>query len=133
VRVAVRKLDGVDAIDVALKTGTVSVRLRPGNRVTLPQLRQIIKDNGFASKDATITAVGTIVERGGKPALDVSGLATVALIARDPKQPDAYDAAAKMLAGRETAPVELVGVIAAPADPSRPQELVIQSIKPAGR
>jgi hypothetical protein len=133
VRVAVLKLEGVEGIDVSLKTGSAVVRLRPGNRVTLPQLRQIIKDNGFTSKDATVTALGTLVERGGKPALDISGLATVALLIRDPKQPDAFDAAAKLLAARDAAPVEVVGVIPASPDPSKPQALMIQSIKPAGR
>jgi hypothetical protein len=133
VRVAVLKLDGVEGIDVSLKRGSAIVRLRPGNRVTLPQLRQIIKDNGFTSKDATVTAVGTVVGHGGKPALDVPGIGAVALLARDPKLPDAYEAAAKILAAQQDARVEVVGVIAASADSSKPQELIIQSIKPAAR
>jgi hypothetical protein len=129
VRVAVLKLDGIEGVEVSLKAGSAVVRLKPGNRVTLPQLRQIIKDNGFTAKDATVTAIGTLVERGGKPALDVSGLGAVTLLVPDPKQPEGYDAAAKLLAARHSGPVEVVGVVSAPADAATPQELKVQSVK----
>lgn len=61
-RVAVRKLDGVESVDVSLERASVTIGLRPGNRITLPQLRQIIRNNGFSAKDATVTAIGTVIE-----------------------------------------------------------------------
>ena len=36
------------------------LELRPGNKVTLATLRTVIKNNGFVSKDAQVTARGSI-------------------------------------------------------------------------
>ncbi|HEU4889981.1 MAG TPA: hypothetical protein VFT47_00430 [Vicinamibacterales bacterium] len=56
------ELDGVESVDVSLERASVMIGLRPGNRITLPQLRQIIRNNGFSAKDATVTAIGTVIE-----------------------------------------------------------------------
>ena len=55
-----RKVDGVQAVNVSLKEGLTVLELRPDNKVTLAQLRTVIKNNGFMSKDAQITARGTV-------------------------------------------------------------------------
>ena len=55
-----RKVDGVQAVNVSLKGGLTVLELRPDNKVTLAQLRTVIKNNGFMSKDAQITARGTV-------------------------------------------------------------------------
>ena len=55
-----RKVDGVDTVDISLKNGLTVLELRPGNRVTLAQLRTVIKNNGFVSKDAVIVAAGDV-------------------------------------------------------------------------
>jgi copper chaperone CopZ len=64
VRVAIRKLPGVESVDVSLERATADIRLRAGNAITLAQLRQIIKNNGFASKEAIVTVIGNLIERG---------------------------------------------------------------------
>ncbi len=69
--VAIRKLDGVDSVDVSLEKASADIRLKPGNAITLPQLRRIIRQSGYPTKDAHVEARGTIVERDGKPALDL--------------------------------------------------------------
>ena len=43
-RVAIRKLPGVESVDVSLERGAAEIRLRSDNRVTVPQLRKIIRD-----------------------------------------------------------------------------------------
>ena len=55
-----QKVDGVQAVSVSLKDGLTVLELRPDNTVTLAQLRTIIKNNGFVSKDAQITARGAV-------------------------------------------------------------------------
>ena len=53
-----QKVDGIQAARVSLKDGLTILDLKPGNHVTVTQLRQIIKNNGFVSKEASILASG---------------------------------------------------------------------------
>jgi hypothetical protein len=55
-----RKVDGVQTVSVNLKDGLTVLDLRPDNKVTLAQLRKVIRNNGFVSKDAQITARGSV-------------------------------------------------------------------------
>jgi copper chaperone CopZ len=71
VSVAVRKLDGVESVDVSLDKASADVRLKPDNHLTLSQLRAAIKRNGYATRDAAIEARGRIVERDGQRVLDL--------------------------------------------------------------
>lgn len=54
-----QKVDGVQSVRVSLNDGLTILDLKPGNSVTLAQLRKIIKNNGFVSKEATVVARGT--------------------------------------------------------------------------
>ena len=54
-----RKVDGVQNVEVKLKDGLTILELRAGNNVTLASLRTIIKNSGFVSKNADIQARGT--------------------------------------------------------------------------
>ena len=128
-RVAVGKLEGVESVDVSLTRASTDIRLRSGNRVRLADLRQIVKDNGFTSKEAIVTVAGTLVERGGRPALQSTGTNEVWLLASDPKQPAAYADAAKRLTSKSTQAVEVTGLAAPPADPSRPEQLVVHGVR----
>jgi copper chaperone CopZ len=55
-----RKVEGVQDVQVSLKEGLTTLELRADNKVTLAQLRTVIKNNGFVSKEATVTARGTV-------------------------------------------------------------------------
>lgn len=55
-----KKVDGVQSVNVSLKDGLTVLELRSDNKVTLAQLRTVIKNNGFVSKDATLVARGAI-------------------------------------------------------------------------
>ena len=69
--VAIKKLSGIESVDVSLEKASADIRLKADNNITLTQLRQIIKNNGYPTKDAQITARGRIVDRNGTPALDL--------------------------------------------------------------
>ena len=71
-----RKLPGVESVDVSLERATTDVRLKPGNTVTLAQLRQIIKSNGFNAREAEVTVDGTLAQRSGAVVLEVTGTGT---------------------------------------------------------
>lgn len=55
-----RKVGGVEKVSVSLKDGLTLLDLKPGNTVTMVKLREIIKNNGFVSKEAVIVAHGTV-------------------------------------------------------------------------
>jgi len=84
VSVAIRKLDGVESVDVSLEKASADIRLKPGNAITLPQLRRIIRQSGYPTRDAQVNARGTIVERNGTPTLDLQNGSFLELAARPP-------------------------------------------------
>lgn len=89
VSVAIRKIEGVASVDVSLNGGFADVKLKPGNRVDPERIRQVARDNGFTPKDADVKVTGQIVERGGKLALEVSGLDDVVyLLVEHPEAKD---------------------------------------------
>lgn len=71
--VFIKRMDGVDAVEVSLQSGVATVKLKPGNHLTVDEVRDAIRKNGFTPKDAEVTVVGRLVERNGQAALAVSG------------------------------------------------------------
>ena len=69
--VAIKKLDGVESIDVSLEKASADIKLKPDNKLTLAQIRRTIRSNGYPTKDAQIDAKGKFVERDGKPVFDL--------------------------------------------------------------
>jgi hypothetical protein len=60
VSVAIKKIPAVSLVRVRLNDGLTIVDLKPGNTLTLAELRQVIKRNGFVSKEATAIARGRV-------------------------------------------------------------------------
>jgi len=65
-----QKVDGVQDVRVRLNDGLTVLDLKPGNTVKLGRLRQIIRNNGFVPKEATVIASGAVT---GAHAFVVSG------------------------------------------------------------
>jgi len=63
VSVSIKKITGVESVNVSLKQGLTSIRLKPGNTVTLEQVRKAIQADGFAPKDARVEAIGELVDQ----------------------------------------------------------------------
>ena len=74
---ALKKLEGVESVEVSLKKGNVDITLKPDNKVTQPQLRRTIRSNGNETKDAQIASPGRIVVSDGKLVLDLLNGATM--------------------------------------------------------
>jgi len=71
VRVALLNLPGVESADVSLDKASADIRLKADNRITMTKLRDVLKKNGYPTRDAHVEARGRIVERSGKPVLDL--------------------------------------------------------------
>ena len=61
---AVKKLEGVESVELVPEKSTAVIRLKADNKITLAQLRRIIKSVGYDAKDATVTARGRFTEAG---------------------------------------------------------------------
>jgi copper chaperone CopZ len=58
VSASVGRLPGIESVNVSLKTGLLDIVLARGNSFKMSDLRNRIKENGFRSMEATVTAVG---------------------------------------------------------------------------
>ena len=74
------KLPGIESADVSLTTATADIRLKPDNRITLPQLREVLKKNGYPTRDAQVTGRGKVVNRDGTRVLDLLNGSTIELV-----------------------------------------------------
>jgi copper chaperone CopZ len=73
VRVSLKSVSGVDAVDVSLEKGRANVKMKPGNTATFKQLQEAITRNGFTMKPSNVRVAGKIVLANGNPQLQVSG------------------------------------------------------------
>jgi hypothetical protein len=105
-----RKLPGVDSVEVSLDRGVASIQLRRGNRVTLQELRQVVKHNGFAAREAAVTVIGELQPDAGGAALSVTGVATMLTLIADMARPNAYKMVRERLAGTARG-ITLAGVV----------------------
>ena len=94
--VAVKKLEGVESVEVSLSKASAVITLRADNKITLPLLRRTNRNGGYPTRDARVTARGIIAERDGRPVLDLLNGSAIELTARP------ADAPAK--------PVEVTGI-----------------------
>jgi copper chaperone CopZ len=90
VDVALKKVPGVESVDVSLNKGLATVKLKPGNVVSVPQLWQLLRDKGYTPKVTTVLVRGELAEAQGRLQLKVSGTKDVLALVGDPKNAAAY-------------------------------------------
>lgn len=83
-----RKLPGVQSVEVSLERAVTEIRLTDGNTVSLAQLRKILKDGGSGAADVEV--VGTLMQRDGAPAIAVAKTPETFRIVSDPKNPEPF-------------------------------------------
>lgn len=97
VDVALKKVPGVDTVDVSLNKGLATVKLKPGNTVSVPQFWQLLHEKGYTPKTTAVSVRGELAGGPEQLRLKVSGTKDVLNLAPDPKNPAAYkDAAHKV-------------------------------------
>lgn len=62
---AIKKLDGVESIEMPSDKGTAVIHLKADNKITLQQLRRVIKSFGYDVKDAEVTVRGRVTATPG--------------------------------------------------------------------
>jgi copper chaperone CopZ len=60
VDVALKKVAGVESVEVSLNKGLATVKLKPGNTVSVPQLWELIHKNGYTPKVTTVSVRGEL-------------------------------------------------------------------------
>jgi hypothetical protein len=73
VRVSLKSVAGVEAVEVSLEKGLATIALKPGNTATLKQLQEAITKNGFTMKQSNAVIAGQVVVENGKAQLKISG------------------------------------------------------------
>ena len=125
VHVALKKVAGVESADVSLNKGLASVKLKPGNTVSVPQFWEVIHQNGYTPKTTTVTVRGDLTEGQGRPQLKVSGTNQVLALVADPK-----DAALQNVLHRKLGQsVTLQGVMVPGKDFQAPVPLLVSQVK----
>jgi hypothetical protein len=126
VRVSLKSVAGVDAVDVSLEKGLAAVKMKPGNTVTLKQLQDAITKNGFTMKQSNAVIAGTVLVSDGKAQLRVSGSNDVLQLITD--SPDVPNAA--VMQGKS---VVVGGTIPEAAKGKAPDSLRYRSITGGSR
>jgi copper chaperone CopZ len=86
VSVAIKKIPGVQSVNVSLNKGLVSITLAPGNTVKMEQIRKAILDDAFTPKGAKVVAAGELVSQDEKLLFKVAGTNETFPVASTPHQ-----------------------------------------------
>lgn len=69
VQKSLEKLDGVSNATISLNAGTARVQFAGDNSVSLEQIHEAIRENGFTPKEAQLAVEGKLSRREGQPIL----------------------------------------------------------------
>jgi len=125
VDVALKKVSGVESVEVSLNKGLATVKLKPGNAVSVPQLWQLIHEKGYTPKLTSVTVRGELANLQGKLQLKVTGTKDVLALSADAKNPAAF----KELAQKTGQAVTVQGVMLPGKDFKAPVPLQVSQVK----
>ncbi len=97
VHVALKKVPGVESVEVSLNKGLATVKLKPGNTVAVPQFWQLLHEKGYTPKTTAVSVRGELAEGPGHVQLRVTGTKDTLALVADPKNPAAYNEVSKKL------------------------------------
>ena len=97
VDVALKKVAGVESVEVSLNKGLATVKLRPANTVSVPQLWELIHKNGYTPKTTVVSVRGELTNVNGGFQLKISGTKDTLPLTADRKNAAAYSEASKKL------------------------------------
>jgi copper chaperone CopZ len=96
VDVALKKVAGMESVEVSLNKGLATVKLKPANTVSVPQLWELIHKNGYTPKTTVVSVRGELINVGSLQ-LKISGTKDTLPLTADPKNATAYSEALKKL------------------------------------
>ena len=80
-----KRLSGVEAVAVSLNDGYAEVELSEDSQLTLADIREVIRKNGFSPKNADVRVSGKVVEADGRQLLLKTGVEVFELTIEDQK------------------------------------------------
>ena len=89
VHVALNKVAGAEPVDVSLNRNLATVKMNPGNKVTVRQLWRILHSKGYTPKATTVLVRGELSGTPGMAQFSVPETGEVFTLVADPKNPDA--------------------------------------------
>ena len=125
VNVALKKVAGVESVDVSLNKGLAAIKLKPENTVSVPQLWQLIHEKGYTPKATTVSVRGDLANIQGRLQLKVSGTNQTLALVSDSKNASAYGEAQKKLGQT----VIIQGVMVPAKDLKAPVPFQISQVK----
>jgi copper chaperone CopZ len=125
VNVALKKVAGVESVDVSLTKGLAAIKLKPENTVSVPQLWQLIHEKGYTPKATTVSVRGDLANIQGRLQLKVSGTNETLALVSDSKNATAYGEAQKKLGQT----VIIQGVMVPAKDLKAPVPFQISQVK----
>ena len=97
VNVALKKVPGVDSVDVSLNKGLATVKLKQGNTLSVPRFWQLLHEKGYTPKATVVSARGELTGSAPKLQLRVIGTKDVLDLVADPKNAPAFNEATKRI------------------------------------
>ena len=86
---AIKKLDGIESVELIAEKGVAVIRLKADNKITLQQLRRVIKSVGYDATAADITARGRMSGSGAAATVDLLNGSVLKLTAPPAQASDA--------------------------------------------
>ena len=116
--VGLKRIRGIESVEVNLKEGMTRIQLAAGNTVRIDRIRDAIKGVGLTPKEARVSARGKAIESGGKWIFQIEG--------SDQSYPVPDGKLLREHAGRI---VTIEGVLDAQTDPRTPPSLQVTAVR----
>ena len=123
------KLPGVESANVSLNEGRAMIQLKPGNAVTMAQIRQSVERNGFTPQQVAVSGEAEVLGRGDKLQLRISGPNDTYELASTPHADGVLQQLRKSTGQR----VAVEGLIPAQKDQNATPVIQVNSVKPVTR
>jgi hypothetical protein len=106
-----QKVAGVSAVRVSLNEGLTVLDFKPQNTVTLLNLRQVIRNNGFVTREAHVVARGLVTAAGNVLTLEVSGSRETIALAPSKTLPSQFEDLRERVRGGQPVDVVITGTV----------------------
>ena len=87
VNVALTKIAGVDTVEVSLTRALATVKLKPGNDVSLAQMVRLVREKGYTIPSVSIAASGLPAKSADRWVLKVPSSGERIELVEDPQNP----------------------------------------------
>jgi hypothetical protein len=106
-----QKVPGVSAVRVSLNEGLTVLDFKPENTVTLSRLRQVIRNNGFVTKEALVVARGVVTAAGTVLTFEVTGSRETIALGPNDRIPGPFEGLRERVQAGQAADAVITGTV----------------------